>query len=186
MKVNNATQNETVVGVFLDENYAQRAINALQSAGYRARIADESAIDSFRSLGWKDDIVSLYRSRLGEGNPVVVVQGANGADAMGTLLDNGAEYINLKESGNSMNASQTQRGNAQQTQGYDANYYRKLQAQQRQYGAYDQQLGRARNAEEIKLQLRDETLTPVKQAREAGQVQLKKVVHEEQVKCQLR
>lgn len=182
-KTNTTNQNETVVGVFLDERYAQRAIQQLKSAGYNARIADKSAIDSFSSLGWKDEVVLLYQSRFGEGNSIVVVEGANGSGALSTLLDNGAEYINLKGAGDTMYSTQNQQSNAKanQTQYYDANYYRNLNTQKRQYGAYDQNLGRARNAEEIKLQLRDETLTPVKEARQAGEVQLKKVVHEEQV-----
>jgi uncharacterized protein (TIGR02271 family) len=173
-EVNNT--NETVVGVFFDEGYAQQAVQALQGAGYQARIADQAAIQTFRSLGWEDEVASLYESRYNEGNSIVVVEGGDGASALASLLQYGAEYINLKGSGgNTGNTAYAE------TQAYDANYYRNLKNEQRQYGQYDQQMGRARNAEEIRLQLREETLTPVKQAQEAGQVQFRKVVHEDQV-----
>ncbi|MEO5953859.1 MAG: YsnF/AvaK domain-containing protein [Chloroflexia bacterium] len=177
--------NETVVGVFLDENYAQQAVQALQASGSKARIADESAIKAFRGLGWEDEVVALYESRFNEGNSVVVVDNADGSAALATMLDNGAEYVNLKEAGSSTASMKSQSSGAQtqqkQGQNRDANYYRNLKSEERQYGSYDQEKGRARNAEEIKMQLRDETLTPVKDSREAGQVQIKKVVHEEQV-----
>lgn len=178
-------QNDTVVGVFFDEEYAQQAVQALQAAGYNARIADETAIKSFRSLGWEDEVASLYQSRYDDGNSIVVVDSGDGVAALDTLLQYGAEYINLKGSGTASGAAQTQTQATQtrSTQGeaYDAQYYSNLATDQRQYGAYDQNLGRARNQEEIKLQLREETLTPVKASQEAGQVQLRKVVHEEQV-----
>ena len=52
-------QNDKVVGVFLDEQHAQQAIQALQSEGYNARIADESAISAFRKSGFEQDVVDL-------------------------------------------------------------------------------------------------------------------------------
>jgi uncharacterized protein (TIGR02271 family) len=175
--------NETVVGVFLDESYAQQAIQALQASGYNARIADESAIRSFRNLGWEDEVTSLYEGRYNEGNSIVIVEGADGSAALSTLLQYGAEYINLHGEGAASGAiTTTTTQTSGQTSGqYDAGYYRNLAANQRQYGTYDESLGRARNADEMRLQLREETLTPVKQATQAGEVQLRKVVHEREV-----
>ena len=166
--------NDTVVGVFLDESMAQRAIQSLQSAGFNARIADESAIRSFRNTGLEDEVISLYESRYNEGNTIVVEDGAGrGEDALGLMLQSGAEYMNL-------HSAQARTQGQGQVQAYDANYYRNLGADQRQYGQVDVNTGRARTAEEMRLQLREETLTPVKQAVQAGEVQVNKVVHEKQ------
>ena len=173
--MNTTNQNDTVVGVFFDEGYAQQAVQALQAAGYQARIADESAIKSFRKLGWEDEVAALYESRYNEGNAIVVVEGGDGTNALNMLLEYGAEYLNLQAQG------QGKQYAGMQSEAYDAAYYQNLQADQRQYGTYDEQLGRARNAEELHVQLRDETLTPVKEAQQSGEVQLRKVVHERQV-----
>jgi uncharacterized protein (TIGR02271 family) len=173
--VNTTNQNDKVVGVFFDEGYAQQAIQALQAAGYQARIADESAIKSFRKLGWEDEVAALYESRYNEGNAIVVVEGGDGTNALNMLLEYGAEYLNLHAQGQGKQSAGTQ------TEAYDAAYYQNLQAEQRQYGRYDEQLGRARKAEELRVQLRDETLTPVKEAQQSGEVQVRKVVHERQV-----
>ena len=173
--MNTTNQNDKVVGVFFDEGYAQQAIQALQAAGYEARIADESAIKSFRKLGWEEEVAALYESRYNEGNAIVVVEGGDGTNALNMLLEYGAEYINLQQQGQGKQSAGTQSG------AYDAAYYQNLQADQRQYGTYDEQLGRARNAEELHVQLRDETLTPVKEAQQSGEVQVRKVVHEREV-----
>jgi uncharacterized protein (TIGR02271 family) len=165
-------ENEKVVGVFMDASYAEQAAQALKSAGFKAKLADESAINAFRNSGFKDEIVDLYRSRYNEGNSILVVDGkGNGEDALGIMLNYGAEYINLSG-----------RGTSAQMQGkqYDAGYYRKLSADQRQYGVYDQQIGRARNAEEMRVQLRREQLIPTKEAVQAGEVEVRKVVHEKE------
>jgi len=173
--VNTTNQNDKVVGVFFDEGYAQQAVQALQAAGYQARIADESAIKSFRKLGWEDEVAALYESRYNEGNAIVVVEGGDGTSALNMLLEYGAEYLNLQAQGQGKQYAGTQ------SEAYDAAYYQNLQADQRQYGTYDEQLGRARNAEELHVQLRDETLTPVKEAQQSGEVQVRKIVHEREV-----
>jgi uncharacterized protein (TIGR02271 family) len=161
---------DTVVGIFLDETYAQQAIQALQSAGFKANITDQS---SLRSLNIPQNELGLYESRLGEGNTVVTVKtGDRGEDALGIMLQNGAEYMNL-------HAAQGSAG-AQQGGRYDEEYYRKLQANQRQYGQVDQSTGRARTAEELRVQLREEGLVATKQAVQTGEVQVQKVVHERQ------
>ena len=41
---------ETVIGVFLDDSYAQRAIQALQNAGFKAQIADQNSIRNLSSM----------------------------------------------------------------------------------------------------------------------------------------
>jgi uncharacterized protein (TIGR02271 family) len=173
------TNNETVVGVFLDEQYARRAIQALQAAGFSASMADESAIRSFRNVGLEDDVISLYRDRYAEGNTIVTANaGTRGDEVLGIMLQNGAEYINL--SGKGQVQQSTTRSKYYQGQGYNTDYYRKLGREQRQYGYYDDKLGRARNADEIKVELREESLTPVKQAVQTGEVGVHKTVREEQ------
>src|SRR5688572_30567089 len=164
-----AHNKETVIGVFMDDSYAQRAVQSLQSQGFKARIGDESSLNSLSDLAKEE--AQLYTGRLNEGNSIVIVNNAGnrGEDALNILLDSGAEYMNLHGRG---------QGGAQSGQRYDANYYRNLQRDQRQYGRYDEKLGRARNAEETRLQLREETLGATKTANQAGEVELRKVVHE--------
>jgi uncharacterized protein (TIGR02271 family) len=175
--------NQKVVGVFLDNNYAAQAAQALQSAGYTATQADESAINAFRNSGFQDEIVDLYRSRYNEGNTILVVEGTgSSADAMRVMLDNGAEYINISGKGNKSGGST---GDVDYSYGYDwqgqgrsAQQYAQMAAGERQYGRYDTQRGRASNAEELHVQLRREELVPTKQAVQAGEVEVRKVVHE--------
>jgi uncharacterized protein (TIGR02271 family) len=161
---------DTVVGVFLDETYAQQAIQALQSGGFKANITDQSAL---RSLNIPQNELGLYESRLGEGNTVVTVKtGDRGEDALGIMLQNGAEYMNLHTAQGS--------AGAQQSGKYNEEYYRNLQANQRQYGQVDKSTGRARTAEELRVQLHEEGLVATKQAVQTGEVQVQKVVHERQ------
>jgi len=168
---NKTNQTDKVVGVFLDETHAQRAIQALQSAGFQGRIADESAIKAFRDSGFEDQVVKLYRNRLDEGNTIVSVDsGANGQRALEVMLQNGAEYINLSNQG----------GQGASGQSMDANYYLNQNANEREYGQLDQATGRRRNADQMRLQLREETLVPVKQAVQAGEVEVRKTVHEKE------
>jgi len=167
------TDRETVVGVFLDEDMAQRALQALQSAGYQVRIADQSSLRNLSNMVGAEES-RIYESRFNEGNTVVIVDaGDRGEDALGVMLQNGAEYINL-------HADETSRAGWQQGQAYDANYYQNIDRTQRQYGQYDESLGRARSEDEIRVLLREETLTPVKRAEQAGEVEIRKTVHEEQ------
>ena len=166
-----AKQRETVVGVFTDESYARRAIESLQSAGFNARVADESALNQLSDVARQEANVYLNRQR--EGNTVVMVDraGNRGEDALNIMLENGAEYMNL-------HGGDT--GRQMQGQSYDADYYQNLQANQRQYGRYDTNLGRARTDDEMRVQLREEKLVPTKQAVQAGEVEVRKTVHEEQ------
>src|SRR5829696_2713011 len=91
---------DIVVGVFLDPAHAETAIQALRAAGYTPRIADESTLRSFKGAGYDNDVVDLYLSRQIEGNTVVVVEAGNqGEDALGIMLQNGAEYIDLVNRG---------------------------------------------------------------------------------------
>jgi len=167
---------ETVVGVFMDQDHAQRALDRLQSQGYNARLADESSLKNLPGL--TNDEAQVYLGRYNEGNSVVVVNAGNrGENALDLLLDSGAEYMNLHTGKTQGNVQTGQRGQSGQ---YDANYYRNLQSNQRQYGRYDENLGRARNAEEMKVQLREETLTATKQNVQAGEVEVRKVVHEKE------
>jgi uncharacterized protein (TIGR02271 family) len=172
-----AKNRETVVGVFMDETYAQRAVQALQSQGFNAQIGDESSLNNLSGLAKEE--TQVYSGRLNEGNSVVIVNNAGnrGEDALNILLDSGAEYMNLHGQGGQQSGRQ-QSGRQQSGQQYDANYYRNLNANQRQYGRYDENLGRARNAEELRLELREENLTATKTANQAGEVEVRKVVHE--------
>jgi uncharacterized protein (TIGR02271 family) len=168
---NRNRNSETVVGVFLDQQHANQAIQYLQQQGYNAQIADKSAIKAFRSTGLEDDVINLYENRLKEGNSIVTVTGDNGEEAMRQMLQMGAEYINISDKGG------TPRYNWMQGQTQRADYYRNLDRTQRQYG-WDEQQGRAWNEDELRVQLREETLQPIKQAVQAGEVQLNKTVHE--------
>jgi uncharacterized protein (TIGR02271 family) len=167
---NTKNTSDRVVGVFLDSTQAAQASQALQSAGYTARQADESAIKAFRNSGFQDEIVDLYKTRYDEGNTILVVEGqGNGENALDLMLNHGAEYINLSGHGS---------GTKTTGQQYDASYYRNMAQNERQYGTYDQNLGRARNADEMRVQLRREELIPTKQAVQSGEVEVRKVVHE--------
>jgi uncharacterized protein (TIGR02271 family) len=165
---------EKVVGVFLDESYAQSAAQALQAAGYKAHIADESAIKAFKNSGFQDEVVNVYQSRYNEGNSILVVDAeSRGEDALGIMLDNGAEYINLSDKGNGKaNASQ----------------YAQMDTTQRQYGRVNADTGRAQTAEDLRLRLHSEELSATKTAQQAGEVEVRKVVHEreQQVPVNLR
>jgi len=173
------TQTDKVVGVFMDDEYAQRAMQALQSAGFRATQADESAIKAFRNSGFQDEVVDLYRSRYNEGNTILVVEGTGqGENALGTMLDYGAEYINLSSKGGSSGSS-GQMSKSQGTQ-YDAAELSRLERSRRQYGRYDESRGRANTEDEIRIQLRKENLTATKTANQAGEVQVHTEVVERQ------
>ncbi|HEX8220819.1 MAG TPA: YsnF/AvaK domain-containing protein [Chloroflexia bacterium] len=171
-----AQKTSTVVGIFPDQTWAQGAIQALQSAGFNARLADQATLGNLVGMGIDSNAAPLYESRFSEGNSVVIVDNAGnrGEDALGIMLQNGAENIDLSKD---LAASGTTTSTTTTT---DYQYLQNIGANERQYGTYDQDLGRARNAEEMRLQLREETLTPVKQAVQSGEVQVQKVVHERQ------
>jgi len=176
--VANNTQTDKVVGVFMDDDYAQRAMQALQSAGYRVTQADESAIKAFRNSGFQDEVVDLYRSRYNEGNTILVVEGTGqGENALGTMLDYGAEYINLSSKGTSGGSAQMSQSQGTQ---YDAAELARLEKSRRQYGRYDESRGRANTEDEIRIQLRKENLTATKTAQQAGEVQVHTEVVERQ------
>jgi len=160
-------QNETVVGVFLEESHAQRAVQALQSAGINARIADEGQVRQLSGTRVAEAVAGVYESRFREGNVIVFADAGGQADqAMDIMFEHGAENIDIKGG---------------QTRG--ASYYQDIQnldTQRRQYGRIDTQTGRGRTADEMRVQLREEELIPTKQAVQAGEVELRKTVHEEQ------
>jgi len=171
----NQTTSDTVVGVFLDQNHANQAIQYLKQQGFDAQIADKSAIKAFRNTGLEDEVVNLYENRLSEGNSIVVVRGGKPEEAMRLMLQMGAEFINLSEK-----TTDTARYNWMQGQAQQPSYYQNLDRSQRQYGLYDQTRGRAMNEDEVRVQLREETLTPVKQAVQTGEVGVQKTVREQQ------
>jgi uncharacterized protein (TIGR02271 family) len=151
------------IGVFTDQEFAQRAIQQLQAAGLQARILDRNSVRNLQQQGFNRDESGLYESRAQEGNTVVLAEGGRtGDEALNILLQSGAENIDVSK------------------QGRGANYYQGLAANQRQYGPVDESLGRARTAEETRLILRREQLIPVKQAVQAGEVAVRKTVHEHQ------
>jgi len=177
----------TVVGVFPDQQWADQAMQALRSAGFKAKVADKSVVGNLANMGIDRNAAGIYSDRLGEGDTVLIVEDAQnrGEDALGIMLQNGAENIDLSHDnvGSASNTASTTTTTTSKTStgtGYDADYYKKLDRQQRQYGQYDQSLGRARSAEEMNVLLREETLSAVKQNVQAGEVQVNKVVHEKQ------
>jgi len=158
-----AKQQYAAIGAFMDESYAQRAIQLLQQAGIRAQIADQGTVQKLGSLGFTDQEARLYQGRLQEGNTIVVAEAGNGSvQPIDILLQAGAENIDMSK------------------QGQGAQYYQSLPANNRQYGPYDQDLGRARSADEARLILRREELIANKQAVQAGEVTVRKTVHEHQ------
>jgi len=158
-----ANQVYRAIGVFFDQQYAQRAVQALQQMGVNAQIADESVIRDLKRYGFTDqDQIGIYQSRFKEGNTIVIADaGQQGQQVMDLLLQYGAENIDL-------------------TQGRNAQYYQKLGAAQRQYGPYDAQTGQARSADQARLVLVREQLIPTKQAVQGGEVQIRKTAHEHQ------
>jgi len=151
------------VGIFTDQEFAQRAIQQLQAAGLQARVLDRNSVRGLEQLGFNRDEYSLYESRAQEGNVVVLAEGGKtGEEALNILLQSGAENIDVSK------------------QGRGANYYQQMTAQQRQYGPVDESIGRARTADEARMILRREQLIPVKQTAQAGEVELRKTVHEHQ------
>lgn len=169
-------QRETVVGVFMDQSYAQRAIEELQAAGFQPRVAGESALRDLPGVAQEE--AQVYLGRLNEGNVVLMTgAGERGEEALNIMLGAGAEYMNLHGGGSD---GQTQTQTSGQARSYDAAYYQNLGANERQYGRYDQDLGRARNDEEMRIQLREEELSAQKRAVQAGEVEVRKTVHEEQ------
>lgn len=181
-----AGKTSTVVGVFPDNSWAQRAIQALQSAGFKARMADASIAGRLASMGIDRNAASLYKSRLDEGDAVVIVEdaGNRGEDALGAMLQNGSENIDLSKGNTGAAAKSSSTTTTTATQPTDdATYYQDVQKRpktERMYGQHDQTTGRARTQDEMRVLLREETLTPVKQAVQAGEVELRKVVHEKQ------
>lgn len=171
----NQQYNDKVVGVFLDQAQAQKAIQELNAMGCNAQVADKSALKAFRDAGWEDEVVSTYEGRMNQGNSIVTASGGRGEDIMGTFLQNGAEYVNLKESSQGMQGM----AGAQTTQTTQTNK-QNMDAKQRDHGQMDTEKGRHNADEAQKVQLREETLTPVKQNVQAGEVELHKVVHERQ------
>ncbi len=158
-----ATNTYKAVGVFTDQEFAQRAVQQLKAAGLQSQILDRSNVRQLEQLGFNREEYSLYESRAQEGNAVVVAQGGQtGEEALNILLQAGAENIDVSK----------------QAQG--AKHYQNLQADQRQYGPVDQSTGRARNADEARMILRRESLIPMKQAVQAGEVEIRKTVHEHQ------
>lgn len=178
MAKNSGNSRQTVVGIFEDQGDAQKAIERVQQQGYKARLADESSVRNLPGLN--NDEAQVYLSRHQEGNSLVVVEaGDRGEDALDLLLDSGAEYLNLHTSTGQGGKSAGNTGQGGKGAGqYDANYYQNLQRDQRQYGRYDESKGRARTSEEMRVQLREETLGATKQAVQAGEVEVRKVVHE--------
>jgi len=169
-----ANSTEKVVGVFMDESHAQMAMQALQSAGYQARIADESAIKAFKNSGFQDEVVNVYQNRYNEGNSILVVESGNkGEEALGIMLDNGAEYINLSDKSKSSGGTQRQGQ-------WTAQQYAQMDRGSRQYGRWNEQTGRANSAEDMRLKLHREELTATKSTQQAGEVEVRKTVHEKQ------
>jgi len=174
-----ANQRETVVGVFMDDSYAQRAIQELKSAGFQANVANENTLKSIPGLS--QDEAQVYLGRHNEGNKIVTVNAGNrGEDALNIMLGAGAEYMNLHAGASGGQTQTTTQTSTQNNQARDASYYRNLAANERQYGRYNAAQGRAMNADEMRIQLREEELHATKQAVQSGEVEVRKTVHEEQ------
>jgi uncharacterized protein (TIGR02271 family) len=159
---------------------AEQAVQQLQAQGFNAGIDEQGNFN-----GFPREQADLYGSRLQEGNVLVRVDDPSnrGEEAVNTMLSAGAENIDMVR-GQGTNQQDFANWNDKRR----SDYYRNLKANQRQYGATDQQTGRGRTADQIRVALRDEQLTATKTQQEAGEVQLRKVVHEkeEQIPVTLR
>src|SRR5688500_13477757 len=124
-----AYNKETVIGVFMDDSYAQRAVQSLQSQGFKARIGDESSLNSLSDLAKEE--AQMYTGRLNEGNSIVIVNNAGnrGEDALNIMLDSGAVFMKLHGRGTSQSRSQND-------QHVGANYYNNHKSKRRQYRHY--------------------------------------------------
>ncbi|MDQ6694128.1 MAG: hypothetical protein M3014_06865 [Chloroflexota bacterium] len=159
----------TVVGVFLEGAHAQGALGRLKAAGMNASIADADRLDD---SGLDDETIELYRSRMAGGAVLVIAQaGSKGDAALCTMLDSGAEYINLdgadtphtagdngeaeRARGERINRTQSeQNGPGPQV----ASDYRDLDPAKRHYGRPDATTGRGKSAETIREQLNDKSV----------------------------
>lgn len=172
-----ANEKDTVVGVFPDQAQAQRAVQALQSKGVTARIADKSAIQAFKATGLDNEVTSMYESRMAQGNSIVTADaGGQGDEVLGMMLDAGAEYVNLQSVSGTAGAATRPAASTQTTQTTQT-----TQRTQTSRPAHESQTtGQDKNADNMHVQLRDESLSAVKQNVQAGEVELHKVVHEKQ------
>jgi uncharacterized protein (TIGR02271 family) len=166
----------------------------LKSAGINAHIADKGAIQAFRNTGLEAEVTRLYESRMDEGNIIVMAHPRHDSDdAMGIMLNSGAEYINLSDGpvASDQQAGQASAAKINTSQSTGAARYANMKTEERQYGrgeAYTAATTLDKDAGETNIRLHDETLTPVKQSAHSGEVQLHKIVHEteEQVPVTLR
>jgi len=163
-------QTYRAVGVFTDGEFAQRVVQRLKEAGYTAMVATDQEARNLSSYGFNQDEVGLYSARFNEGNSLVLVDAGNqGDEILQYLLQAGAENIDLSKGGAAAGGQQR-----------DARYYQSLQSSNRRYGPVDETTGQARTAEEATMILRSESLIPVKQSVQAGEVQIRKTVEERQ------
>jgi uncharacterized protein (TIGR02271 family) len=163
---------DTVVGVFLDRQMAEQAVQQLQAQGFNAQIDEQGNFQ-----GFPPEQADIYNSRLQEGNTIVRVNDPSdrGEEALNTMLGAGAENIDLVRG-----QGTGQQGFANWNNQQRGQYYQNLNANQRQYGTIDQQTGRGRTADQIRVALREEQLIPTKTQQQAGEVQVHKVVHEKE------
>jgi len=167
----------------LDDEHAQQAIHRMQSAGIKAQLV--SGDQDYQSLTQEER--GLFKSRASEGNAIVVVNSAGnrGEEALNLMLDAGAENVdmNANQSGSGSGYSSASQGSSQIDTSQRSSHYQNLQnlqSTQRQYGKIDQTTGKGKNAEDIRVQLREEQLSATKTSNQAGEVQLHKVVHEKE------
>jgi len=166
-----ANKTDSIVGVFLDRQTAEQAVQQLQSQGFNATIDGGQNFSDFPG-----EQAKIYQSRVGEGNVLVRVNDPSdrGEEALNTMLAAGAENIDMiRGQGTGQDFSSW---NTQQR----ADYYQNLGTDQRQYGTIDQTTGQGQTADQIRVPLREEQLTANKQSVQAGEVQLNKVVHEKE------
>ena len=150
----------------MDGAHAQGAMEMLKSAGINAHIADKRAIQSFKNTGLEAEVTQLYESRMNEGNIIVMAHPRHDSDdAMGIMLESGAEYINLSDDGSATDQQpgQASSANTNASPSAGAGRYANMKTEERQYGrgeAYTAATGLDKNAEETNIRFHEETLTP--------------------------
>ncbi len=160
------TNRSIVAGVFTDETNAQQAMNDLQNAGfsndqirYSVHQGGSGILDSLQNLGFGPDEANYYNNEFMAGRTVVTVKSQDRRDeAYDILMRNGA--YDMTTAGNRAGTY------AQTTQTTNAG----------QYAQTDTNVDTGQ-----KVQLREEQLQATKERVQAGEVNIRKnVVEEEQ------
>src|SRR5690349_17469074 len=127
---------DSIVGIFLDRQTAEQAVQQLQAQGFNAQIDQQGNFQ-----GFPREQADLYSSRLQEGNAIVRVDDPSdrGEEALNIMLGAGAENIDMVRGQGTGQQDFANWNNQKRGQ-----HYQNLSSDQRQYGTIDQQTGQGR------------------------------------------